>query len=270
MRYPGGKSKYVRFLLSKMPKPALINEYREPMVGGGNLFLAIRALYPQIPVWINDIDEDLVSFWLSLRDQPQQLVAQVLRLKETFQNNGRGLYEHLLEQDPQDGLERAAAFFVLNRISYSGLGRAGGYSEYAFRQRLTDSAVRYLYRVSPLLRGVKITCGDYETALEGVRWRGFVYLDPPYFGNKRSKLYGRGGKHHAEFDHQRLAGAAKRTAAFVMISYDEHEWVEEAYNGWNIEVWEPKYSMANGGAKRTETKRELLLRNYGDAFGGFE
>lgn len=268
LRYVGGKSKYVQFLLTKAPKWGVFSEYREPMVGGGALFLAFRKAYPMVPAWVNDIDEDLVSFWVSLRDQPQQLVERVYWLKQRFPN-GRQLHEYLTGEPPKDSIERGAAFFVLNRITYSGLGRAGGYSEFAFRERFTEQSIRNLLRVAPYLEGVRVTHGDYEEALQGCKFNTFVYFDPPYFGNRASKLYGKRGAYHVDFDHERLCRVVRSLSAFVMISYDDNEFVRNAYRGWNITVWEPSYSVANGSGKRTRNKRELVIRNYEDSFGGF-
>ena len=40
LRYPGGKSRAIKQILQHVP--AHIEEYREPVIGGGSVFLAIR------------------------------------------------------------------------------------------------------------------------------------------------------------------------------------------------------------------------------------
>ena len=44
LRYPGGKSRSVDLLLQYVPK---FSEYREPFIGGGSLFIALKGLYPK-------------------------------------------------------------------------------------------------------------------------------------------------------------------------------------------------------------------------------
>ena len=46
LRYPGGKSRIASKLVNLMPKN--ICEYREPMVGGGSVFIYIRQKFPDM------------------------------------------------------------------------------------------------------------------------------------------------------------------------------------------------------------------------------
>ncbi|MYD39123.1 MAG: DNA adenine methylase, partial [Chloroflexi bacterium] len=43
LRYPGGKSRAIKQILRHLP--ARIDEYREPFVGGGSVFLAVKCLF---------------------------------------------------------------------------------------------------------------------------------------------------------------------------------------------------------------------------------
>ena len=63
LRYPGGKSRAIKQILQHVP--AHIEEYREPFVGGGSVFLAMRRLFGQrIQRYvINDLNDDLIHFW---------------------------------------------------------------------------------------------------------------------------------------------------------------------------------------------------------------
>ena len=59
LRYPGGKSKAVKNILPLVP---YFEEYREPFVGGGSVFLSLLQKYPEKKYWINDLYLDLFSF----------------------------------------------------------------------------------------------------------------------------------------------------------------------------------------------------------------
>lgn len=75
LRYPGGKSKAIKMIISKIPTN--IKEFREPMVGGGSVSLAIKQLFPNVKIKINDLNYDLICFWKILRDYPDKLILEV-------------------------------------------------------------------------------------------------------------------------------------------------------------------------------------------------
>ena len=52
LRYPGGKSRAAKYLISQFPYD--IKEYREPFLGGGSVAIEFTKQNPDIPVWVND------------------------------------------------------------------------------------------------------------------------------------------------------------------------------------------------------------------------
>lgn len=60
LRYPGGKSRAIKFITQLIPE---FKEYREPFVGGGSVFVYLKQRYPNRKFWINDIYENLYLFW---------------------------------------------------------------------------------------------------------------------------------------------------------------------------------------------------------------
>ena len=80
LRYPGGKSKAIKTLTPWFPQ--IISEYREPFIGGGSIANQITKLYPDIPVWINDLYVPLYNFWTQLRDRGEELSKRVREEKQ--------------------------------------------------------------------------------------------------------------------------------------------------------------------------------------------
>ena len=116
LRYPGGKSRAIIQILPLVPS---FKEYREPMVGGGSLFFALKQKYPNKKFWINDINYELYIFWKICRDDITNLLQTIHDLKEKFKK-GRDLYEFLIKnKETFNDIERAARFFILNRITSS-------------------------------------------------------------------------------------------------------------------------------------------------------
>ena len=123
LRYPGGKSRAIKTLAPFFPFE--FSEFREPFFGGGSvgLYLAQR----QKRIFANDLNADLYSFWQVLKTQNKVLVNEIQSIKNNFKN-GRELYESLLARRNENlsEFQRAVDFFVLNRITFSGVVDSGG------------------------------------------------------------------------------------------------------------------------------------------------
>ena len=214
LRYPGGKTRAIKKIMPHVP--ADIREYREPFVGGGSVYFAMWNTFGSRldRYWINDIDPDLYHFWRFARDDNTRLADKVTAMRDDA-DDGRALYKYLKDNDnlPTD-FDRAVRFFIMNRITFSGVMDAGGYSKQAFERRFTASSIDRLRNIERGLAGTKITNADYTEVLEAEGEDVFIFLDPPYLANSDSRLYGKGGEVHVGFDHERFAAAVKpaRTA----------------------------------------------------------
>ncbi|MGB8984334.1 MAG: DNA adenine methylase, partial [Anaerolineales bacterium] len=127
LRYPGGKSRAIqqmRFLL-----PEEFDEYREPFVGGGSFFIYLKQTRPQLKIWINDLNPELYFFWKYAQIDAEKLACEVLKVKKE-RKDGQGLFAEFLSSNVGSltEFERAVRFFVLNRITFSGVVESGGYS----------------------------------------------------------------------------------------------------------------------------------------------
>lgn len=179
LRYPGGKSKALDKIIPHIP--STIGEYREPFIGGGSVFMAVKQRFGnQIKrYWINDLNFDLCCFWLCAQTEIEALTTEVDRIKQKY-TNGKELFNDLTREDLKlNEFERAVRFFVLNRITFSGTVDSGGYSQQAFERRFTDSSIDRLRKLSVYLSSVHITSGDYENLLFQDGENVFIFLDPP-------------------------------------------------------------------------------------------
>ena len=280
LRYPGGKSKALKTILPLVPA---FSEFREPFVGGGSLYLALRQQRPKASFWINDLNAELYHFWLYLRDCPDALISGVQQQKDAA-TDGRALHRSLVGNVPGVGLQRAIRFFLLNRITFSGTVEAGGYSQGAFEKRFTQSSVERLRRVAPLLSGTTITNFDYEEVVcapsaasgspgaLGTAASGspgalggedvFIFLDPPYLSATKSKLYGKKGKLHTSFDHERFAAVMRDAPHKWLITYDDCEEVRALFSFAHIIPWELQYGMNNYKQKGAAKGKEVMIANY--------
>jgi DNA adenine methylase len=259
LRYPGGKSKVAEKIISNIPTNT--KEFREPMVGGGSVSLVIKQLFPNIKVKINDLNYDLICFWKTLRDNPDNLIKEIKKIKETHRD-GRELYNKLINKNNGNEFEKAVRFFVLNRITFSGTVDSGGYSQQAFEKRFTDSAIEKLKYASKIIKDFEITHDDYEKLLFEDGKDIFIFLDPPYYSTTKSRLYGKNGELHLNFDHKRFASNMKKCQHTWLITYDDNTEVRRLFSFAYIYPWEIQYGMNNYKQSNAKKGKELLIANY--------
>ena len=262
LRYPGGKSRAIKQIMRHIP--ATMQEYREPFIGGGSVFLAIKGLFGRRikRYCINDLNRDLYLFWKAARDRNGELAAKVRCLKDAC-DDGRALWRFLhTEGNMSTELERAARFFILNRITFSGVVDSGGYSQSAFEHRFTQSSIERLIQLEAILQGIEICYGDYESWLHREGSDVFIFLDPPYYSATDSRLYGVGGELHTSFDHKRFADNMRRCQHKWLITYDDSPRIRDLFDFAHIIEWSLQYGMNNYKQGKAERGRELFIRNY--------
>lgn len=258
LRYPGGKSKALKMILPLVPK---FKEFREPFLGGGSVFIALKQLYPQNKYWVNDLNNDLFCFWKVLRDNPDVLIEKIQKIKDTEQS-GRVLHKRLIATISKNDIEKAVRFFVLNRITFSGTIEAGGYSEGAFNARFTQSSIDRLRDFVEVMEKTKISDLDYEKIVNEPGDDVFIFLDPPYLTATKSRLYGKNGNLHTSFDHKRFADVMKKCKHKWMITYDDCDEVRKLFSFANIVGWELQYGMNNYKQDKAEKGKEIIITNY--------
>jgi len=257
LRYPGGKAKAVKKILSSCPS---FKEYREPFLGGGSLFLALKQNNPNSIFKINDLNNDLMSFWNSLKTNPLELITRIIHIKD-YEKDGKKLYLFLRRNYRDNILDRAVRYYILNRITYSGLVDSGGYSKEAFDGRFTYSKIEELYSVSNLLKDVEITTASYEDLLKLDGDDVFIYLDPPYLNSIKSRLYGKRGVLHLSFNHEKFAKNVKQCKHKWLITYDDTEEIRDLFSFAYIYPLKLQYGMDNNG-KTPKIGNEIIITNY--------
>lgn len=188
LRYPGGKSRAIEKIIPLVPA---FEEFREPFVGGGSVFLTLKQLYPDKKFWINDLYFELYKFWEYVQKDLESVINQVNTWKKEYQN-GKELHLFLGKNITDfDDIKKASAFFVFNRITFSGTTEAGGFSEQAFQNRFTTTSIERLELLNQVVREIEITNNDYKEVVEKEGKNVFIFLDPPYFSATKSALYGK-------------------------------------------------------------------------------
>ena len=261
LRYPGGKQKAISQIANYIPN--YFKEFREPFVGGGSVYLYLLQKYPELKFWINDLNPELYYFWMQSRNNLLELVDEVWKIKNTT-IEGRTLFNSLAKVDNEtiSELERAVRFFVLNRITFSGTIESGGYSNASFHGRFTESSIHRLSYLENCFENTYITNFDYSILLNEKGEDVFIFLDPPYLSNTKSRLYGKKGNLHLDFDHNRFAELMSQCQHQWLITYDDCEEVRDNFSFAYIYEWELQYGMNNYKQKKAKKGNELFITNY--------
>ena len=91
--------------------------------------------------------------------------------------------------------ERAARIFLVNKVSFSGMGDSGSLSKDQFCAFRLDK-LESIKKASPLLQRVEIYNVSFKETMKYAHdkpEKTFIFLDPPYYKQEGSGLYGRGG-----------------------------------------------------------------------------
>ena len=262
LRYPGGKSRAAKLITSLIPD---FDEFREPFVGGGSIYLTTKQQYPNKEYWINDIYFELYNFWDFAQKDMRYLAEKVEFWLNEF-DDGKILYYFLNENfNDFNDLDKAAAFFVYNRITFSGTTLSGGYSDAAYKGRFTASSIDRLRKIEPIIHNTKITNFDYSVLLEHPGDNVFIFLDPPYHAAEKSALYGKNGNLHKGFDHEAFANSLKSCSHKWLITYDDSEYIRSLFCDFaHIYNWDLVYGMRNVSKDSEQTGKEVFISNYLD------
>jgi DNA adenine methylase len=261
LRYPGGKARALKTILEFVPPH--FKEFREPFVGGGSVFVSLKQKMPiETRFLINDINTDLYYFWKFLQEDGEIFRNTVISMKGQF-TSGKDLFTYYRNTGFKGNeFERAVRFFILNRITFSGLIDSGGYSQESYEKRFTSSIIDKLIPLSTLLQDVQITNEDYTYLLNKPGEDVFIFLDPPYLASKDSKLYGVNGHLHTNFDHKRFAEELKKCNHKWLLTCDDSPEIRKFFSFAHIVPWDLAYGMTNVKKNKARRGDELLISNY--------
>jgi DNA adenine methylase len=256
--YFGGKTAIAAQIVKLLPPHG---HYVETHAGSLAVLLAKR---PSAMETVNDLDQDLMTFWRVLRDRPQDL-ARVCALTP------HSRVEASMASDPAptwpaglDELERARLMWVKLTQCRAGLtGQRTGWRYYqdprGSHSSMPDYLDGYVGRIAAAaarLRGVSL---EYQAAsrmieLYGRHAENLLYVDPPYLQSTRQTSRGRnrGPMYASEFrtdaDHAQLLEALLGCRSAVVLSGYASVLYDEVLSGWSR--MELATQTGNGGDDR--------------------
>jgi len=184
LRWAGGKSQILKQLSTNFPQDFnyIKNRFYEPFIGGGALSWSLAAKLPSKNLYINDINGDLINLYLTIKDQPNELISELKKLKKD--TSKERYYEIRTLKPSKHNYINAARFIYLNKTSFNGIHRVNSKGEFNVpygnikEPKIFDED--NIHALSIYLKEAKIRNQSYISALSDARKGDLVYLDPPY------------------------------------------------------------------------------------------
>ena len=269
LRYPGGKSRACTKMGQFFPDLREYVEFREPFLGGGSVAIHVSKLYPHLKITVNDLYEPLINFWMNLQMFGDELTKELKGLKVTNcnQDSARCLFAEMkdvINDSTQSNLDRAVAFYVVNKCSFSGLTESSSFSAQASDSNFSMRGIEKLPEYSEIISHWHINSYSYEYCFRTDIHDGlFMYLDPPY--DIKDNLYGKSGSMHKSFDHDKFAADCdEHNNINMLISYNSDQLVKDRFKNWSASEFKLTYTMRSVGEymREQQERKELLLFNY--------
>tara|TARA_B000000609_G_C24126620_1_gene322814 strand:+ start:194 stop:1027 length:834 start_codon:yes stop_codon:yes gene_type:complete len=268
LRYPGGKSRACTKMDQYFPDLRDYVEFREPFLGGGSVAIHISKKYPHLKITVNDLYEPLINFWLQLQKSGKELEENIKNYKSTHPEpiSARELFNESkkrVNDQKFDSLERASAFYIVNKCSFSGLTESSSFSQQASISNFSMRGIEKLSGYSELITNWNITNNPYEDLIENdIHDDIFMYLDPPY--DIKDNLYGKKGEMHKSFDHDKFADDCDKSDIDMLVSYNSNQLVKDRFKDWTAAEFDLTYTMRSVGEymRDQQKRKELLLLNY--------
>jgi site-specific DNA-adenine methylase len=271
LRYPGGKSRACTKMDSYFPDLREYDQFREPFLGGGSVAIHITKKYPNLKIWVNDLYEPLVNFWQQLQMFGVDMKDNLTNLKSYYHNEERARELFLSSKDTLNDVkasafDRACAFYIVNKCSFSGLTESSSFSKQASVSNFSLRGIEKLPGYQNLISKWKITNYSYDYIMKDDSVNNpFLYLDPPY--DIKDNLYGNKGSMHKGFDHDRFAAECNDCSHTQLISYNSDQLVKDRFTDpkWKAAEFDLTYTMRSVGEymRDQQKRKELLIFNYG-------
>lgn len=266
IKYYGGKkwlSKFIKKYLPNCKKEFFVDLF----VGGGSISDCLCQEFTT--TIINDKDNNLMNFYRCVKEYNiDDLVRFFEEQREKTDFDNVKEFRKRLENDNLTNLERAFLYYSCVYCGYGGKPYASPTRD-KFNQYKKRNIHKDLSLCKKTLSYCELHCEDYHNIKAD---NAFWYCDPPYAKVGDNTYYGIKGKSHREFSHYDFFKYITEISRnnFVMISYEDSEFIRNLYQGWNFIEIPKKTVNFNPNNKRNETLKtnELLITNYPTEKGG--
>ncbi|WP_235591775.1 DNA adenine methylase [Pseudoalteromonas sp. XI10] len=236
LRYPGGKTKLVAYVLETLEINELIGgTYVEPFAGGAGIAWYLLLNDKVKHVCINDINPSIYAFWHCVLHSTEELTQRIIDTPVTIEE---WFKQKQVQECGEDSsiLDLGFSTFFLNRTNRSGIikgGVMGGKNQdgkYKLDCRYNkEKLIQQIESISSLSDKVTLTKKDAREFLiediKKIEGKCLINIDPPYY-LKGKGLYQNFFEHH---DHCELCDVIRTLNRPWIVTYDNAPEINEIY-----------------------------------------
>jgi DNA adenine methylase len=241
--WPGGKTRMLKYILPLIP-PHL--QYCEVFGGGLAVFCAKERSDVEV---INDINGDLVAFYRNARAHLEALLGEL-----DLVLNSRQEFEDYARQPGLTEIQRAARWFMRNKLSFGGMG---GTFAITRTQPLGSRNARLLAirSLSRRLDRTTIEHRSWDKLLDSYDHpEGFFFLDPPYLDGAGEAYEG-----WSEQDLVRFCERVKKLRAAWMITFQDCPQIRALLSGYKVKAITRQNGIGNTHGRKGRIYREVII-----------
>ena len=289
LRYAGGKSKAIGLILKHLPK---LKEKTivSPFFGGGSFEIVLsKELGYKIIGY--DIFSFLTNFWNEVIHNNESLIKELKKLipdKENYTKNRHILLNYWNKVKPEDlnyntknhinlseeeksiidnNKTKQAAYYYYNmQLSYGPMFLGWPSSVYLKKNKY-ENIIKKLENIN--LGNIEVKCEIFENVIKK-HSNDFLFLDPPYFLGKDSKMF-KGmypncnfAIHHNNFNHELMRDLLKKHKGGFFITYNDCPTIRKWYSEFKQVYPQWQYTYGQGEkriGKNRKNNKDLKANN---------
>ena len=253
LRYPGGKTRACKIIENVILQHFDITSFDtiiSPFFGGGSFEFYMQNKYGVMLI-VNDKFTPLYNFWKQVKINKAILCEELREIKAVSKEQFIAYRKTIMDLQANI-LQQATQYFVINRCSFSGSTLSGGFSEEASSKRFTQSSINRIEALD--LTNIEIYNEDfYDFVNTYTPKKALLFLDPPYYLESKSKLYGNNGDLHEGFNHNLLFELLTTKKNWV-LTYNNCEYIRNLYKDYIILDVNWSYGM-----NTTKASSEIII-----------
>ena len=253
LRYPGGKSRACKIIDNVILQHFDITCFDtiiSPFFGGGSFEFYLQNKYG-LNLIVNDKFTPLYNFWKQVKLNKTILCEELRKIKSvtkeqfmTYRNTIMNLNDNILHQSIQ--------YFIINRCSFNGAILSGGFSQEASSKRFTPSSINKIEALD--FTNIEIYNSDFYDFINNLtNDKALIFLDPPYYLESKSKLYGNNGDMHERFNHKLLFDLLNIKKNWI-VTYNNCHHIRDMYKDYIIIDVNWSYGM-----NTTKVSSEIII-----------
>ena len=280
LKYRGGKFADIKYFKEHFPRN--FDTFLEPFVGGGAVYFYLEHKKSII----NDINEKLITFYLQLQNNYQEVRRQLDELQgiydinqsayealkkkagknERVENKNENLYYELRDKfnNPDNKWLEAVLYFFINKTAYSGMIRynKNGFYNVPYGRYKNFNTKIITEKHHELLKRTYIYKTDFAEIFKMANEDDFIFLDPPYH---KAIFNDYGNPEHengfSEAEHLRLADEYKKLKCKALMVISKTELTEKLYGDYVVGEYGKSYAV-NIRNRFKNVAEHIIVKNY--------